>query len=202
LLTTVDTVVGCGPGYSDIEYNPEISRNVYIMYSAFSGGTLNLLFVLDPTDGFNLLATFDYSTSIETTREIAFDACGNLFVGQYGGSATPDGPPTDIIFDAVNLDSLADNNSVDWYTSLTQSSFSGIDVAIGGADCVVDPCGACPWDASGDGDVGAFDLAQLLGNWGTLPKNAAPEIVCLDADDDNDIDAFDLANLLGNWGPC
>ena len=223
LLTTVDTVIGCGPGYSDIEYNPEISPNVYVMYSAFSGGTLNLLFVLDPTDEFNLLGTWDYSTSIETTREIAFDAFGNLFVGQYGGSQTcgqcddgslcdcpeeaaPDcaagpcigaGPPIDIILDAVNLASLADNNSFDWYTSSTKASFSGIDVAIGSL------CGACVWDTFPvDGVVGAGDLAFLLGSWGLIPQDADPAVVCLDIDGNGSIGALDLANLLGNWGPC
>ncbi|MCH8968280.1 MAG: hypothetical protein IIA66_04075, partial [Planctomycetes bacterium] len=223
LLTTVNTVVGCGPGYSDIEYNPEISPNIYIMYSAFANNTTtNLLFVLDPNDNYNLLGTWDYSTSIETTREIAFDAFGNLFVGQYGGSATEFGPPIDLIVDAVNLSSLADNNSVDWYTSLIESNFSGMDVAIGGttkcgdgfcddsedacncpADCPGSCCGACVWDTFPvDGQVGAGDLAFLLGSWGLIPQDADPAVVCLDIDGNGSIGALDLANLLGNWGPC
>ncbi|MCZ6653758.1 MAG: lamin tail domain-containing protein [Planctomycetota bacterium] len=213
LLTTVDVLVGCGPGYSDVEYNPDISPNIYLMYSAFSGGTTNLLFVVDPINEYNLLGTWDYSTSIETTREIAFDAFGNLFVGQYGGSETPFGPPIDLILDAANLGSLADNNSVDWYTSLTESNFSGMDVAIGGTA----KCGTCPTDGpvnGPNGSVGAEDLAFILGNWGSFAENplctpdCPPALICIDDLDppqtagNQNIGPEDLAKVLGTWGDC
>ncbi|TVQ33694.1 MAG: hypothetical protein EA376_01565 [Phycisphaeraceae bacterium] len=42
----------------------------------------------------------------------------------------------------------------------------------------------CPWDLSGDGQVGSADLGVLLGQWGTT------------------YGASDLAELLGSWGPC
>ncbi|MCH8969987.1 MAG: hypothetical protein IIA66_12835, partial [Planctomycetes bacterium] len=52
-------------------------------------------------------------------------------------------------------------------------------------------------DLDGNCNVGPFDLALLLGNWGP----------CADCDDcpadlngDCDVGAFDLAILLGNWG--
>ena len=58
-------------------------------------------------------------------------------------------------------------------------------------------CGAeCPQDLDGDGTVGAFDLALLLGNWG--PCDGCP----MDFDNDGQVDAFDLAQLLGAWGTC
>ena len=59
-----------------------------------------------------------------------------------------------------------------------------------------DQCDSCPWDMDDDGSVGAFDLAQLLGAWGTNPCGPP------DFNRDGDVDAFDLANLLGHWGPC
>jgi len=59
-------------------------------------------------------------------------------------------------------------------------------------------CGDCPTDVDGDGDVNAFDLANLLGAWGPVTPGSA----CLDADDSGFIEAFDLAVLLGAWGPC
>ena len=59
-------------------------------------------------------------------------------------------------------------------------------------------CGDCPTDVDGDGDVNAFDLANLLGAWGPVTPGSA----CLDADDSGFIEAFDLAVLLGSWGPC
>lgn len=56
--------------------------------------------------------------------------------------------------------------------------------------CEVPPC---PADLNGDGQVGAADLAALLGSWGA----GGP------ADfDGGGVSASDLAFLLGSWGPC
>ncbi len=63
-------------------------------------------------------------------------------------------------------------------------------------------CGDCPTDVDGSGDTGPFDLAFLLGNWGPIPPDADPAVVCLDADGDANIGPFDLAFLLGAWGTC
>ena len=58
--------------------------------------------------------------------------------------------------------------------------------------------GDCPClaDLDGDGVVGAGDLAQLLGAWGSNPDHPA------DFNGDGAVDAFDLAYLLGKWGQC
>lgn len=61
------------------------------------------------------------------------------------------------------------------------------------------PCEQCPFDSNDDGEVGAFDLANLLGAWGEC---AGEQCLCVDTDADGQVDAFDLANLLGTWGPC
>lgn len=61
------------------------------------------------------------------------------------------------------------------------------------------PCEQCPFDSDDDGQVGASDLANLLGAWGEC---AGDECLCVDANADGQVDAFDLANLLGAWGPC
>ena len=55
----------------------------------------------------------------------------------------------------------------------------------------------CPADLDGNGTVGAFDLALLLGNWGPCDGDCP-----WDLDDSCDVGAFDLALLLGNWGDC
>ena len=54
----------------------------------------------------------------------------------------------------------------------------------------------CPADLDGDGEVGAGDLAILLGAWGPSPGHPA------DLDGDGNVGPLDLALLLGNWGPC
>jgi len=53
----------------------------------------------------------------------------------------------------------------------------------------------CPADLDGNGDVGAADLAALLGAWGATSGAA-------DLDGNGDVGAADLAALLGAWGPC
>ena len=63
------------------------------------------------------------------------------------------------------------------------------------ANGVLDEC-ECPADLTGDGQVGAADLAQLLGSWGPNPGHPA------DFNDDGMVNAADLAQLLGSWGPC
>lgn len=55
---------------------------------------------------------------------------------------------------------------------------------------------SCPADLSGDGNVGAQDLALLLGSWGPNPGDPA------DLDGDDQVGAPDLAILLGSWGAC
>ena len=54
----------------------------------------------------------------------------------------------------------------------------------------------CPADLDGNGEVGPFDLALLLGNWG--PCAGCPA----DFNGDDVVDAADLALLLGSWGSC
>lgn len=62
-----------------------------------------------------------------------------------------------------------------------------------------------PADLDADGDVDAFDLAQLLGAWGACPEPCTEGVSTCEcrADFDNDcaVSAFDLATLLGSWGP-
>jgi hypothetical protein len=54
---------------------------------------------------------------------------------------------------------------------------------------------ACPGDLDRSGDVGAGDLASLLGAWGTSASAA-------DLDGDGIVGAGDVSILLGSWGNC
>ncbi len=56
------------------------------------------------------------------------------------------------------------------------------------------PSDPCPADLDGDGQVGASDVALLLGSWGG--PGAA------DLDMDGSVGAGDLALMLGGWGVC
>ena len=58
------------------------------------------------------------------------------------------------------------------------------------------PAPPCPSDLDGDGQVGAGDLAVMIGDWGCA--GACPG----DVDGDGDADSADLATLLGSWGAC
>ncbi len=61
------------------------------------------------------------------------------------------------------------------------------------------PCPSCAEDLNGDGVVGTFDLAFLLGNWGPCPpfEDCPPDFT-----EDDVVGPLDLAILLGAWGPC
>ncbi len=54
----------------------------------------------------------------------------------------------------------------------------------------------CAADFNGDGQVGAFDLANLLGHWDACAD--CP----YDLDGDGSVGPNDLAILLAAWGPC
>jgi len=54
-----------------------------------------------------------------------------------------------------------------------------------------------PQDLDGDGMVGASDLAQLIGSWGSC---AVGEPCPADFDGDGEVGASDLAALIGQWG--
>lgn len=122
-----------GNPFTQVVYEPTISPYVYALQGTFDTAlqaTVNELFVLDPANNFDQVGPIiNYSTSIQTLREASFDSRGNLFVGQFGsGTITP---AIDYVPNAWNVGSLADNNSVDYYTvggSIT-ASFSGSDVA-------------------------------------------------------------------------
>ena len=60
-----------------------------------------------------------------------------------------------------------------------------------------DTCEGSPFDLDGDGEVGAGDLAILLGNWGPCsPPSPCPA----DFNGDGQVNAADLAQVLGFWG--
>lgn len=75
---------------------------------------------------------------------------------------------------------------------------------LGGIDVCCEcesPCPPCVGDINGDGVVNPFDLALLLGAWGT-PACGGASPCCQDINGDGSVNPFDLALLLGNWGPC
>jgi len=65
---------------------------------------------------------------------------------------------------------------------------------MGGSSDVI--AGPCPTDLDDSGDIGAVDLALLLGSWG--PCAGCPA----DFNGDGVVGPLDLALLLGAWGPC
>lgn len=94
----------------------------------------------------------------------------------------------------LNGATLATANGVQLFykTLLNQGDIPGLGVDVIEADQ------ECP-DLNGDGVVGAFDLAMLLGAWGPC---VAGQSCCADLNGDGLVEAFDLAMLLGAWGSC
>lgn len=66
--------------------------------------------------------------------------------------------------------------------------------------CISDDCAdcpSCPADLTGDGIVGAPDLATMLIAWGACGKACASDL-----DRDGVVGASDLSILLSSWGIC
>ena len=71
---------------------------------------------------------------------------------------------------------------------------SVIEAAVDAVSIEKPDCGdPCLGDLDGSGDVGADDLLQLIGAWGT-PDG--------DTNGDGTTNADDLLLLISNWGPC
>jgi len=128
-------MLGAGTAaFTSMVYEPNVSPYVYISSGQLSGSTINRLTVLDPNNNFASVGSFDYSTSMNTGREAAFDAKGNLFISEFGNtSSTPLGGSIDRILKANILANLANNNSAKYYTqdqaAALSAQFSGMDVA-------------------------------------------------------------------------
>ena len=65
-----------------------------------------------------------------------------------------------------------------------------------GGNTIVDECpDDCPGDLDWNGRVDAFDLAIVLGYWGT-------DDIIGDVNLDGVVDAFDLGRVIADWGEC
>jgi hypothetical protein len=62
----------------------------------------------------------------------------------------------------------------------------------------------CPWNTSGDDEVGVDDFFALLQNWGPCPAAPAecPWDTAGDGGPDGEVGVDDFFALLQNWGPC
>lgn len=105
------------------------------------------------------------------------DAYGELYICDQGGEVfkIEADTPTGFVGPDCNNNGAADACDILDGTSADDNN-NGIP-----DECEPAPC---PWDLSGDGEVGSADLAALLGSWN------AP------------FGSEDLAALLGSWGPC
>ncbi|MHC4218277.1 MAG: hypothetical protein ACYSU7_07440 [Planctomycetota bacterium] len=183
-----NVAASCGPGTTAVEYNPFISPLAFLMNGEFSGGTTNTLWVLDPANSWGIVNQVDYSTSINTTREIAFDSAGNLLVSQFTGLIEV------IVNAAGNAAGLVDNDSLDWFDTETQvgfSSFPGLDVAAGVSDTL-----PCPWDCQPvpNGNVDVPDFLAILAQWGQVGTSC--DI------DGGGVSVTDFLIYLSKFGPC
>jgi len=168
--------------------------------------------------GFNIVAlqggtsvdlqVYDKANSLVVSASSPADAAGSNFWGVWcsdpigriniNGDGFSEGADNIQLWHDITCDPPCDLPA-----TCIDGACCGDGVVEGHEECDFAGCGTCPWDTFPvDGVVGAGDLAFLLGNWGPIPPDADPAIVCLDAEPDGNIGAFDLANLLGNWGAC
>jgi len=150
--TMAQTALGSYPSpnggnseFSSVAYEPSLSPNVYVQYNNFLAGTgtnpplsnISKLFVLDPANNYNVLASANYDGISQSTRRIAFDSAGNLYWTPFVGTTAGvyGGPMIFKITAATNLANITDNNATAVYNpGLTGgffSSFSEMDIAAG-----------------------------------------------------------------------
>ena len=197
---------------SEAEY---LDGKIYVWLGLFNGGAVNgsdsSLLVYDiATDTWSATPTLQASGVIPGFRSGAMDIWGvtitsdpvrnRLFVN--GGEANRQV----YVFDVAGQTWTATPTAVydgGWGDGLEYVSGSDRLYQIDGRNATGAPQGtavlaeACP-DFDGDGTVGAFDLAIVLGGWGECEDSCCPT----DFDENGQTAAFDLAVLLGAWGPC
>jgi hypothetical protein len=150
--------------------------------------TTNKLYVFDPANAYSVVKEIDLSTSLQTAREMALDADGNLFIGAFGG-IIEFLPAANVL----NPTTLTDNSTVDWYDSTNNSSFTGLDIGFG--DVIVDFAEA---DFDEDGDVDGNDLNV---NWRAgFGMASGADHMDGDADADGDVDGADFLTWQQQFG--
>lgn len=177
LVKTVDPGITADGNFTALAYRPTISPYIYATYGGFdsvAAMTKNKLYVIDPANSYNVVKTVDLSTSINTARDIALDKNGNLFISQFGGTGTA-GAAIDFLpaANVLNPATLTDNSSVDWYTSSTLASFSGLDIGFGPAGVAGDYNGNGVADAA-DYTTWRDHLGQTFSLSNRNPLNSGP----------------------------
>lgn len=151
---------------------------------------------------FLTLAQSQTSPSLSPGAPFSGNIMANAWSGASAASLIPASPATlggmviqaQITYD-VNGDGLYEDPTDTGVGSNPNSTDESYNALLFIGTTVVPPA-PCPADLTGDGMVGAADLAQLLGSWG--PCAGCPA----DLTGDGNVGAADLALLLGSWGPC
>ena len=194
LLVAANVILSWDPNFLQLLGNDDTDA-VPLISSGFPGNDLfNLNEVVPPQDGDGLYVAFaPLGNPVAATPEGVL-----LTTFQFLALVASPQTPVDI------LESAGDPEGE---TIVFDGTVPNLDVTgtlTGGVVEIV--AGSCFADFDADGQVGAFDLAILLGNWGPCPEPCVPEEPSgncpTDLDPDCNVGAFDLALLLGAWGPC
>lgn len=188
-----------GSDLTTLEYNSTVSPYVYAAYSGFSGGTTNTLYVLDPANNYSLVNSIDLSDAanggMNTIRDMALDANGNLFFTSYGGDNDDPGPYINVLLDVVsNPAGLTDNSALEYFRSTIDSGFNAIDVALG-QDGTMPVTG----DFDGNGFFECSDVDSLVDEIVQVAGGAAPN-TAFDLTADGNVNTDDLDAWLAEAG--
>ena len=216
--STIETMLGCDSGFglgaasqqSQIGPNSmtasgtgasEALGPVQDIIHAFGHSDFSVTFELESGSEFTVGGLLSAESSedpspIGVAATLSLRDAKNRVIFEFMVQPEPDGAPNSVVIDESGLlepgvytieahtGSFIDN---DVPPSLSgEASF----------DFVFEVEMACAADLDGDGTVGAFDLAELLGSLGKCEGCPA------DLDGDGAVGPFDLALLLGNWGEC
>ena len=191
-------------------FSVSISGEIAIVGAFLAGGTSGSAYLFDVATGAQIAQPLPHDGDAGDRFGVSVAISGaTAIVGAYRDDDNRNISGSAYLFDAKTGEQVAKLLPDDG----AEGDNFGISVAIRGTTAIVgarydedngDDSGSaylfdasyCPWDFDGDGNVGPYDLAFLLGFWGPNPGHAA------DLDDDGEVGPFDLALLLGAWGPC
>ncbi len=137
-------------------------------------------------------STFGVNLDLDSSELSGFAWGENVGWINFNGGAMAD-PPNPARLEGCRLAGFAWAENIGWINLDDETHFVSLDLD-------------CPADLTGDCDVEAADLAELLGDWGPCDEPCdpgEPATTCsADLTGDCDVEAFDLAILLGSWGTC
>ncbi|MDP7070113.1 MAG: S8 family serine peptidase [Phycisphaerales bacterium] len=184
---------------SNISYPASLSA-LYAVSAINSGGNLasfstygNGLFCAAPGEG---ILTTDWAGSGGFSNGNYATVDGTSFASPYAAGVAALVLSADPSLSADEVGDIMAATCKDRGSAGYDTSYGWGIVDAAAAVDAADPGDDCVWDTSGNGQVDADDLLNVIAQWGACPGCSS------DFDGDGVVGADDILALIGHWGPC